>query len=136
MGIQTRVETQGFAQQWGLRLSEGPVTGCVIRSVLRHSGAEQAGLCAGDEIIALNGWRVRKLDDAAQALEPNAAVSFCIARGQRIFHLNATLPPSSTPMISHIDCSITALAADSSEAAQQAQTRRAQWLYSHAKAHA
>ncbi|WNC85647.1 PDZ domain-containing protein [Thermosynechococcus sp. QKsg1] len=33
-----------------------------IKAVLRDSPAEQAGLVAGDEIIALNGWRVKAED--------------------------------------------------------------------------
>ena len=55
-------EAGGVSAAWGLRLSEGPVTGCVVRQVLRGSAAEAAGLCAGDEILAVQGWRVRRLD--------------------------------------------------------------------------
>jgi len=68
MGIAQSHEPDRLSAAWGLRLSEGPVTGCVVRQVLRGSAAEAAGLCAGDEILAVQGWRVRRLDDAAQWL--------------------------------------------------------------------
>jgi predicted metalloprotease with PDZ domain len=41
--------------------------------VLRGSAAEAAGLCAGDELLAVQGWRVRRLDDAVQWLAQAAA---------------------------------------------------------------
>lgn len=40
-----------------------------IKAVLRDSPAEQAGLVAGDEIIALNGWRVKAEDWSEQLRE-------------------------------------------------------------------
>ena len=68
VGLAQSREAERLSAAWGLRLSEGPVTGCVVRQVLRGSAAEAAGLCAGDEILAVQGWRVRRLDDAVQWL--------------------------------------------------------------------
>ena len=86
VGIRQTEEPLRLSARWGLRLSEGPVSGCVVRSVLRESAAELAGLCAGDEILALQGWRVRRLDDAVQWLPAGGAseVELLVARDQRI----------------------------------------------------
>jgi S1-C subfamily serine protease len=96
-------EAERLSAAWGLRLNEGPVTGCIVRQVLRGSAAQAAGLCAGDEILAVQGWRVRRLDDAVQWLQstpgkarggqpgPASKIEVLINRDQRILHL--TLQP-------------------------------------------
>lgn len=92
VGLVQRQEPMRLSACWGMRLNEGPVTGCVVRSVLRGSAAESAGLCAGDEILAVQGWRVRRLDDAAQWLPSAGAsrgapppVDLLVSRDQRVF---------------------------------------------------
>ena len=89
MGIREVAEPLKLSARWGLRGAEGPVTGCQVRSVLRGGAAERAGLCAGDEILAVQGWRVRRLDDAAQwvASGLNDAMEVLISRDQRILRL-------------------------------------------------
>ena len=96
-------EAERLSAAWGLRLNEGPVTGCIVRQVLRGSAAQAAGLCAGDEILAVQGWRVRRLDDAVQWLHstpgkarggqpgPASKIEVLINRDQRILQL--TLQP-------------------------------------------
>ena len=53
-----------LAQRWGLRVSESALTGVKVTAVLRGGAAERAGLAAGDELLAVDGWRLRRLDDA------------------------------------------------------------------------
>jgi predicted metalloprotease with PDZ domain len=96
MGMVQTQEPERLSAAWGLRLNEGPVTGCVVRQVLRGSAAESAGLCAGDEILAVQGWRVRRLDDAAQWLSKAAAVELLINRDQRILPLKLQPKASAT----------------------------------------
>ena len=117
VGLAQSREAERLSAAWGLRLSEGPVTGCVVRQVLRGSAAEAAGLCAGDEILAVQGWRVRRLDDAAQwlaAQQPQerankgsnqasrpraaapAAVALLLNRDQRILTLTLQPDPQAT----------------------------------------
>ena len=92
VGLVQREEAMRLSTRWGLRLNEGPVSGCVVRSVLRGSAAEKAGLCAGDEILAVQGWRVRRLDDAAQWLSPvhaskrgaSSPVDLLVSRDHRV----------------------------------------------------
>jgi len=95
VGLMQSSEAERLSAAWGLRLSEGPVTGCVVRQVLRGSVAEAAGLCAGDEILAVQGWRVRRLDDAAQWLGASGAskaastakIDVLVNRDQRVLTL-------------------------------------------------
>jgi predicted metalloprotease with PDZ domain len=123
MGLSEAHDAERLSAAWGLRLSEGPVTGCVVRQVLRGSAAEAAGLCAGDEILAVQGWRVRRLDDAAQWLaaqqpqdrahkgsgkgaRPRAtsisAVALLVNRDQRILTLKLQPNPQTTPQTTHL----------------------------------
>jgi predicted metalloprotease with PDZ domain len=67
-GVSWHEESVPLAALLGLRLNEGPVSGVQVRHVLRGSAAEAAGLAPGDELIAVDGWRVRRLDDARQWL--------------------------------------------------------------------
>ena len=41
--------------------------------MLRGGAAERAGLSAGDELLAVDGWRLRRLDDALRLLKPGSA---------------------------------------------------------------
>ncbi|MBN8511292.1 MAG: M61 family metallopeptidase, partial [Burkholderiales bacterium] len=63
-GVAWQAPRADLAAEWGLRLSEGPVSGIQVKSVLRGGAAEAAGVCAGDELLAVDGWRVRRLEDA------------------------------------------------------------------------
>jgi predicted metalloprotease with PDZ domain len=83
-GLAVREEASPWQASLGLRLSEGPVTGVQVRSVLRGSAAEAAGLFAGDELIAVDGWRIRRLDDALAWVAPRAAFDLLLVRDQRV----------------------------------------------------
>ena len=65
------------------------------RSVLRGSVAERAGLAAGDELIAADGWRLRRFDDLAQWVAPGAPLQLLLARDQRLRTL--VLRPDAKP---------------------------------------
>jgi predicted metalloprotease with PDZ domain len=83
-GVAWQVKPATLAHALGLRLSEGPVGGVHVKTVLRGSAAESAGLSAGDELLAADGWRIRRLDDARQWLAPGAAFDLLLAREQRV----------------------------------------------------
>ncbi len=87
LGVRCTQEQAGFAARLGLKLSEGPVTGIQVRSVLRDSVAERAGLSAGDEILAADGWRVRRLEDALAWVDLAAGFDLLLVRDQRIVSL-------------------------------------------------
>jgi predicted metalloprotease with PDZ domain len=70
LGVQWRDDAADLAAQMGLRVSEGPISGVQVKTVLRGGAAERAGVSAGDELLAIDGWRVRRIDDARAWLGP------------------------------------------------------------------
>ena len=63
-GCSVQPEPGDLAAELGLRVSEGALSGIHVKTVHRGSAAERAGVCAGDELLAVDGWRLRRLDDA------------------------------------------------------------------------
>ena len=84
VGVEPETEPLTLATELGLRLSEGPVTGIQVKSVLAGGAGAAAGLSAGDEILAVDGWRVRRLDDALAWLRTGAAFELLVVRQQRV----------------------------------------------------
>jgi predicted metalloprotease with PDZ domain len=84
VGVQLRSERAGFAASLGLRLSEGPITGIQVKSVLAGSAAAAAGLSAADELLAIDGWRMRRLDDALGWIDRGKAFDVLLVRDQRV----------------------------------------------------
>lgn len=95
LGVQLRADKQTLAQRLGLRLNDaaGPLN---IKQVLAGSAAAAAGLCAGDEIIGCQGWRLRRLDDALLTLAPGQQqLQLLISRDQRLLDVQLDLPSAS-----------------------------------------
>ncbi len=84
VGIEPEVEALNLATELGLRLSEGPVTGVQVKAVLAGGAGAAAELSAGDEILAVDGWRVRRLDDALAWIRTGAAFDLLVVRQQRV----------------------------------------------------
>jgi predicted metalloprotease with PDZ domain len=91
-GIEWADEPATLAQRLGLRLSESALTGVRVTHVLRGGAAERAGVAAGDELLAVAGWRLRRLDDALRVLTPEVAAPLLVARDQRVLSLDLVLP--------------------------------------------
>jgi predicted metalloprotease with PDZ domain len=91
-GVAWHEEPVPLAAQLGLKISEGPVSGVHVRQVLRGSAAEAAGLAAGDELLAVDGWRIRRLDDARQWLAVGRSFEVLAVRDQRVRELRLKLP--------------------------------------------
>lgn len=86
-GVRWSIDVGGPAARLGLKLSEGPVTGVQVRQVLRGSAAEAAGVAPGDEILAVDGWRLRRFDDLRHGLvddRPGASFELLLVRDQRL----------------------------------------------------
>jgi predicted metalloprotease with PDZ domain len=92
-GVSCSSDKPAFAAGLGLRVAEGPVSGVVVRSVLRGGAAERAGLQAGDELLAVDGWRLRRLEDATNWLAPGHTFDLLLTRDQRL-HTLRVAPPS------------------------------------------
>jgi len=92
VGVSWTVQAPTLAQRLGLRVSEGPLTGIKVQSVLRGGAGETAGLSAGDELLAVDDWRVRRLDDALRVLSASGPVELLVVRDGRVRRLSATVP--------------------------------------------
>ena len=86
-GIGLERQPATLAQRLGVRVSESALTGVKVTHVLRGGGGERMGLAAGDELIGVGGWRLRRLDDALRFLAPTGATALCVARDQRLIDL-------------------------------------------------
>jgi predicted metalloprotease with PDZ domain len=101
-GLRWSTDKPSLAQRIGLRVTEnGSIT---VKQVLHGSAARAAGFCAGDEILACNSWRLRKLDDALLSLQPErlAHMEWLVARDQRVLTLQLQLPTdqaATTPVL-------------------------------------
>lgn len=98
-GLEAQFDEPPPAQRWGLRVTENG-TICV-KSVLRGSVAERAGLAAGDEWLGIEvqgqGWRLQKLADLAlyvgqPAPIPSTALVAIVARADRLLRLPLEWP--------------------------------------------
>ncbi len=83
VGIESQPAT--LAQRLGVRVSESALTGVKVTHVLRDGAAERAGLAPGDELLAVGGWRLRRLDDALRSLPSGGETSLLVGRDQRVF---------------------------------------------------
>jgi len=99
-GVQVRVEPPTLANRLGLKVSEGALTGVQVREVQRGSAAEAAGIAAGDELLAADGWRLRRLDDALQWLPEARSLELLVTRDQRLRTLRVTLPAAVDGLLS------------------------------------
>jgi predicted metalloprotease with PDZ domain len=97
VGVALRHEKAGFAASLGLRLSEGALSGVQVKAVLAGSAAAAAGLSAGDELLAVDGWRLRRLDDALGWIDRAAPFDLLLVRDQRVRTLRVT-PDATGPL--------------------------------------
>jgi predicted metalloprotease with PDZ domain len=98
-GIAWSTESPGAALRLGLRVAESALSGVSVKQVLRGGLAERAGLAAGDELIAANGWRLRRLDDVLAAAQPGMPVELLAARDQRLYTARLDLEPAGGGMV-------------------------------------
>lgn len=96
-GVDWAGEPATLAQRLGVRVSEGALTGVKVTHVLRGGAAERCGVSAGDELLAVAGWRVRRLDDALRVLTAGSAAPLLVARDQRVLTLALALPADTEP---------------------------------------
>lgn len=80
-GIAFAVRTRGVALGAKLRTADGAL---IVDGVTRGGTAMAAGLLAGDEVLAVNGLRVRQPDEIDRLLVEGSDVEFTIARAGAI----------------------------------------------------
>ncbi len=86
LGIAWSSKPAPLPQQWGLRVQDNQGVP-KVQAVMRGTLAEQIGLSAGDELLALDGWRLRRADDLATWHEPKRAQPLLVCRDQQVFTL-------------------------------------------------
>ncbi|WP_343630923.1 PDZ domain-containing protein [Roseateles sp.] len=93
MGVRWGHDKPTLAQRLGLRVTEADGV-VMVKQVLLESAALEAGLSAGDELIACNGWRVRKLEDLPLMLDQQdpQRLTLLVSRDQRMLTLKLALP--------------------------------------------
>ena len=106
-GVQVVEDKPQLAQRLGLRMTESQVT-LQVKVVLRGGAAEQAGLCAGDEWLAVGTkrsalWRMTKLDDLSLYVPERAGkpttLQVLVSRDQRLHTLSLQLPSAEQPSL-------------------------------------
>jgi predicted metalloprotease with PDZ domain len=129
-GVNWISKPAALTQRLGVRLSEAGGS-LKVQAVMRHSVAENAGLSASDELIALDGWRLRKSDDLALWHNDRQPQTLLICRDQSM--LTLTLPAQSAKPVAGqtkgASGDTIALTLTENLDAQTAQ-RRHQWLRS------
>lgn len=92
-GINTKVEPAQLAQKLGLRVQESHSV--QIKTVLRGGAAEQAGMMAGDEWLAVEAgkqrWRITKLEDVPLYAVDAKQIKAWVARDRQILELTLSL---------------------------------------------
>ncbi|WP_119153761.1 M61 family metallopeptidase [Caldimonas tepidiphila] len=86
LAVEWQAEPATVAQRLGVRATEA--LGVKLKSVLRGSAAEQAGLAAGDELLAVNDWRLRKLDEIPFYVPAGMPLQWLVSRDQRVLRLD------------------------------------------------
>lgn len=87
MGVQWELAQASLSQRLGVRLKETP-QGLQVSAVMRGSPAEAAGLAAGDELLALDGWRLKRPDDWQTLMGTPSLKPLLVSRDQRILSLS------------------------------------------------
>ena len=92
-----------MAQRLGLRVSEANGS-LMVKTVLRGGLAELAGFAAGDEWLAVDDWRIHKLEDLAMLIGQMRKTWATVSRDKRLLRLSLALPgatpePSSSFML-------------------------------------
>ena len=99
-GVGARSAAPSWLVRWGFKVQEAGGS-LKIQNILRGSVAEQAGLAAGDEIIAINSMRIKSLEQLHYLLNPaqqagKASIEILYARSGRVLRSQAQLA-SHTP---------------------------------------
>lgn len=120
-GVQWRTEPVGLSARLGLKLSEGPVSGVQVKQVLADGAAAAAGVSAGDELLAVDGWRIRRLDEAQAWVAHGADIDLLLCRDQRVVSLRVpALPAEQAP--------VKVLLSPDAQARGAALARRQRWI--------
>jgi predicted metalloprotease with PDZ domain len=121
-GVAWQHQPATTAQRLGLRVSESALTGVKVTHVLSGGAAQRAGLSAGDELLALDGWRLRRLDDALRLRVHGGRTRLLVSRDQRVLSLPLVWPDGAADTAGAVSLSLV------DKPAKAALARRKAWL--------
>jgi len=139
-GINWSSKPGSLTQRWGLRVQDSNGT-AKVQAVMRHGLAQQIGLSVGDELLALDGWRVKRGEDLAIWHDASRAQALLVNRDQRILTLTipAMTPPTGkarrgqTPALEQtidaINTDVISLSVSDTAQLPEIQVRRRTWLH-------
>src|SRR6185436_8463371 len=90
-GVGLERQPATLAQRLGVRVSESALTGVKVTHVLRDGAGERAGVAPGDELIAIDGWRLSRLDDATRVMAQEGTTTLLVGRDQRVLSLSLAI---------------------------------------------
>jgi len=125
-GVHWTDKAGSLTQQLGVRLQEAP-GGLKVQAVMHGSPAEQAGLSAGDELLAIGDWRLRKPDDLVQFFDRKAPQPLLLCRDQQLMRVSLPPPPEGPTPWCHT-VTLGQPPADSTGAGDAHLRRRQAWL--------
>jgi predicted metalloprotease with PDZ domain len=126
-------EAPTLAQRLGARTSDGP-GGPTVQAVMRGGVAERAGLAAGDELLALDGWRLGKIDDLTlygafdTPVDPagTRALPLLVSRDRRVLALELPVGAASAVSAAGVEGAVALAVQPKAGAAER--RRREAWL--------
>jgi predicted metalloprotease with PDZ domain len=97
-GVAVHEDPAQLQHRLGVRVAE--TSGIQVKTVLRGSAAEQAGLAAGDEWVGVEvagtGWRLSKLEDLLLYAGAHRKVVALVARDRKLLRLDLSIPAAAT----------------------------------------
>jgi predicted metalloprotease with PDZ domain len=140
-GINWSSKPGSLTQRWGVRVQDSNGT-AKVQAVMRHGLAQQIGLSVGDELLALDGWRVKRADDLATWYDAGRDQALLVSRDQRI--LTLALPaqsptgkrpgkakPAQTDLaMEALNADVISLTLNDTALPAEIQARRRSWLHS------
>jgi predicted metalloprotease with PDZ domain len=128
-GVAWSAKAGSLAQQWGMRVQDSAGV-AKVQAVMRGSTAERMGLSAGDELLALDGWRIKRADDLAAWHDSARTQALLVSRDQRILSLSTPKPAGGKPAAATTahGADVVSLALADVQAAPDTQAKRLSWL--------
>ena len=86
IGVSWQAKPAPVPQQWGVRLQDLPA-GVKVQAVMNGGLAQHVGVSVGDELIALDDWRLKRADDLSTWYAATRKQTLTVCRDQRILSL-------------------------------------------------
>jgi predicted metalloprotease with PDZ domain len=101
-GVEAKFEPSQWAQKLGLRIAESSGPNLIVKQVLDGGIAQKAGICEGDEWLAIEvisrkkggqsqSWRINKLDDIQLYAGEHRFINALISRDKKMTQIKIDL---------------------------------------------